>query len=119
MSSQEGSGGSRFPEEAEVLVRVDDAAVEAAAAPAAKGKRGPKRPACWEYHVEFLSRAPQPLGYQTGESEEVTGLELRLNELGAEGWELVGYGPSPLRVWSRHPDPRMIGVFKRRAGASG
>lgn len=117
LTYQDGAGEGRFPEEAEVLVRLlDEAAADAASTVRpAKRKRSPKQPARWEYHVEFLSHAPEPIAFRQGDDVEVELLEQRLNELGTEGWELVGYGPSPFRVWSRQPDPRMIAVFKRQA----
>lgn len=115
----------RFREDAEVLVHLDTAAVEAPpAAPARapksrtappKKKRPPKPPPRWEYHVELLGEE-QPTGwYRPRDREEVTALEARLNELGGDGWELVGYGRSPLRVWSEQPDPRLVALFKRPA----
>ncbi len=49
----------------------------------------------WEYRVEVIE-ASQAGTWQLFPKGEAGALQKRLAALGAEGWELVAYGPSPL-----------------------
>jgi hypothetical protein len=48
----------------------------------------------WEYHVEEKNLAERWTPKR--QAEELAALSVRINELGAQGWELVSYEPVPL-----------------------
>jgi len=67
----------------------------------------------WEYRVELVETAPAG-SWQLFPKGEVDALQKRLTALGADGWELVAYGPSPLtlgRPAGALPD--QLAFFKR------
>ncbi|HZT15613.1 MAG TPA: hypothetical protein VFA19_06655 [Gaiellaceae bacterium] len=69
----------------------------------------------WEYRVEVVE-SPQGGSWQLFPKAEVAALQKRLTALGAEGWELVAYGPSPLAFGRSGPTvPDHFAFFKREA----
>ena len=50
--------------------------------------------ATWEYYVESINISDRWSAKR--QQEEVRNFSLRLNQIGAEGWEMIGYESVPL-----------------------
>jgi hypothetical protein len=88
-------------------------APDAGRAAAANAAVEPFRGAKWEYHFENLVMSERWSAKR--QAEESARFQNRLNSLGAQGWELVSYGPVGVHgsMSGKQRGTAYIGIFKR------